>query len=285
VSALLHAGIVNIGGFVMIRLAPLMARATIAQEILLGVGLVTAIVGSLVMTTRVSVKVVLAWSTIAQMGFMLVQCGLGVWHLALLHLLAHSLYKAHSFLSAGTVVETWRGASLVRPPSSSLRNTAAGAAVLVAVAAPLYVAFSLSPLHASTGLAPLALALLLSFVPMISRALASGWSTFKMAALAMVNATVLYVSLHVVFEHIAPSLDQGGSPFEWMIVAAGLVLLFVAQTVLQASPTGWLARLLPHVQNGLYIDEWFTRMTFRLWPPRLDRPAASRRSSVTLEPR
>src|SRR5207344_1093762 len=48
VSALLHAGVVNIGGFVMIRLAPLMAHATIAQNILVGVGLFSALVGSLV---------------------------------------------------------------------------------------------------------------------------------------------------------------------------------------------------------------------------------------------
>ena len=72
VSALLHAGIVNIGGFVMIRLSPLMAHAAIAQGMLVGVGLLTALFGSLVMTTRVTIKVALAWSTIAQMGFMLV---------------------------------------------------------------------------------------------------------------------------------------------------------------------------------------------------------------------
>jgi NAD(P)H-quinone oxidoreductase subunit 5 len=287
VSALLHAGIVNIGGFVMIRLAPLMGRVAIAQDLLVGVGLITAIVGALVMTTRVSIKVVLAWSTIAQMGFMLVQCGLGAWHLALLHLLAHSLYKAHAFLSAGSVVETWRGATLVRPSPPTLRSTAAGAAVLCIGAAPLCAAFRLSSLHASTSLGPLALALLLSFVPMIGKALAAGGRAFARAALFTVGATALYFALHLVFEEVAPSLDADANPAEWSIVAGGLVVLFIAQTVLQTSPSGRLARLLqPHLRSGLYIDEWFTRMTFRLWPPRLERPAAtSRRSSVTLEAR
>src|SRR5262249_46018882 len=51
VSALLHAGVVNIGGFVMIRLAPLMGHAYIAQSILLGVGLFTTIIAALVMAT------------------------------------------------------------------------------------------------------------------------------------------------------------------------------------------------------------------------------------------
>jgi NAD(P)H-quinone oxidoreductase subunit 5 len=51
-------------------------------------------------------------------------------------------------------------------------------------------------------------------------------------------------------------------------VVYGLVVLFVAQTLLQASPNGWFAnRVQPHLVSGLYIDDWFTRVTFRLWPP------------------
>ncbi|MFO0741503.1 MAG: NADH-quinone oxidoreductase subunit L [Labilithrix sp.] len=287
VSALLHAGIVNIGGFVMIRLAPLMARATLAQGLLLGIGLVTAIVGSLVMTTRPSIKVSLAWSTIAQMGFMLVQCGLGVWHLALLHLLAHSLYKAHAFLNAGAVVEAWRGTSLVRPSSPSLRSIAIGALVVSLAAAPLCAAFALSPLHSSTSLATFALALALSFVPMIGKAVKAGGRAFGLAAVFTLGSAVSYFALHAFFEEIAPSLDVEAAPFKWVIVVTGLLVLFVLQTSLQTSPTGRLARLLqPQLNSGLYIDEWFTRLTFRLWPPRLERPASvSRRSSVTLEAR
>ena len=58
----------------------------------------------LVMLTRISIKVMLAWSTCAQMGLMLLECGLGLYELALVHLLAHSLYKAHAFLAAGETV-------------------------------------------------------------------------------------------------------------------------------------------------------------------------------------
>ena len=61
----------------------------------------TALFGAAVMLTQSAVKTALAWSTVAQMGFMLLQCGLGLWALALLHIVAHSLYKAHAFLSLG----------------------------------------------------------------------------------------------------------------------------------------------------------------------------------------
>ncbi|MEP6781541.1 MAG: NADH-quinone oxidoreductase subunit L [Gemmatimonadaceae bacterium] len=101
VSALLHAGVVNIGGFVMLRLAPLMAHLEPAQGLLVFFGATSAVVASLVMMTRVSIKVSLAWSTCAQMGFMLLECGLGAYSLALMHLIAHSIYKAHAFLSSG----------------------------------------------------------------------------------------------------------------------------------------------------------------------------------------
>lgn len=287
VSALLHAGIVNIGGFVMIRLAPLMARAPLAQDLLVGVGLVTAVAGSLVMTTRASIKVVLAWSTIAQMGFMLVQCGLGVWHLALLHLLAHSLYKAHAFLSAGAVVDTWRGASLVHPPPPSLRSLGKGALLVTVVAAPLAVAFAFSPLHGGASLATFSLALVLGFVPMMAKALRAGGRAFARAGLFAVGASISYFVLHAFFEEVTPSMDAGTAPLRWAAVIVGLVVLFVAQTILQTSPSGRFARFLqPHLRSGLYIDDWFTRLTFRLWPPRLERPAStSRRSSVTLEAR
>ena len=57
------------------------------------------------MTTQTSIKVTLAYSTVAQMGFMLLQCGFGAFSSAGLHLAAHSLYKAHGFLASGTAVD------------------------------------------------------------------------------------------------------------------------------------------------------------------------------------
>jgi NAD(P)H-quinone oxidoreductase subunit 5 len=284
VSALLHAGIVNIGGFVMIRLAPLMAHAPLAQWMLLTVGLATAIVGSLVMTTRVSAKVILAWSTVGQMGFMLVQCGLGVWHLALLHLLAHSFYKAHCFLSTGGAVDTWRGTHLLRSPRPSILFTALGIVVVAIAASPFYLAFTHTKLHAPPSLGPLALALGLSFVPTIARALAAGRRAFVLAAAFTAGATALYFGLHMVFHGIAPAISvEAESPFKWKVVTVGLVVLFVAQTLFQTNPRGRLARfLLPHLSSGLYIDEWFTRLTFRVWPPRLERAAVVARPSVAV---
>ena len=282
VSALLHAGVVNIGGFVMIRLSPLMARAPVAEDVLLGVGLVTALVGSLVMMTRMSIKLALAWSTIAQMGFMLVQCGLGAWDLALLHLLAHSFYKAHAFLTSGTAVETWRGSSLVRSEKSPW-STAMTLVFMGTVAAALHAQSIRASWDVPASLRALVLALLLSFVPMLAKAAAAGARALGRVILFTLGATAAYFAGHAAFGTLLPALEEDpGVALRWWVVLGGLVLLFFAQTVLQASPNGWLARFLqPYLHSGLYLDDWFTRVTFRLWPPQLDRPAAIRPSTAS----
>ena len=96
VSALLHAGIVNAGGFLIVRMSPLVSQSGGALDALVVAGLVTALFGATVMLTQTSIKVALAYSTVAQMGFMLLQCGLGAFSAAVLHLVAHSVYKAHA---------------------------------------------------------------------------------------------------------------------------------------------------------------------------------------------
>jgi NAD(P)H-quinone oxidoreductase subunit 5 len=269
VSALLHAGVVNIGGFVMIRLAPVMAHAPLAQTILVGVGLFTTIVASLTMTTRVSIKGALAWSTIGQMGFMLVQCGLGAWHLALMHVLAHSVYKAHTFLSSGSVVTQWRSSHLVHTPYAELWHLLVGAVLASLAVAPFYFASALPAGHSASA-GPLAFILGLSFAPMAARALAAGRRAFMFTALLTVGASFSYFAWHVAFELAAPWITGGTTESEllWQVVLAGLSFLFVVQSILQIKPNGRLANWLqPHLLAGLYIDDWFTRVTFRLFPP------------------
>jgi NAD(P)H-quinone oxidoreductase subunit 5 len=103
VSALLHAGIINAGGFLVLRFAYVITPSLSALHMLAFVGGFTALFGSVVMMTQTSVKLSLAYSTIAQMGFMMFECGLGAFSAALLHIVAHSLYKAHAFLSSGSI--------------------------------------------------------------------------------------------------------------------------------------------------------------------------------------
>jgi NAD(P)H-quinone oxidoreductase subunit 5 len=101
VSALMHAGIINAGGFLIVRMSRLLALSPHALDFLAVIGTVTALYGSLVMLTQTSIKKSLAFSTVGQMGFMMLQCGLGAFSAAVLHIVAHALYKAKGLATAG----------------------------------------------------------------------------------------------------------------------------------------------------------------------------------------
>lgn len=104
VSALLHAGVVNAGGLLLIRLSPLLDKAPFATYLALIAGGTTAIVASASMLVRPDVKGSLAQSTVAQMGFMVVQCAVGAFGAAAFHLVAHAMYKAALFLGSGSAI-------------------------------------------------------------------------------------------------------------------------------------------------------------------------------------
>ena len=282
VSALLHAGIVNLGGFVLIRFAPLVSEVPAAQALLVAAGTATALLGALVMTTRISVKVMLAWSTCAQMGFMLMQCGLGAWDMALLHLLAHSLYKAHAFLSAGGAVRRATLAQMTpRTPAPAAWSLALGAmaglgALLAAVAAwrVLVPSLTMSPaLWVLTGIVALAT------VPLVhaqSMRLGGGWlATLAVRGGAAFGVGFSYIGLHLLFSTwVMPSTSQPSTsphyPALWIGVALAFALLFVVQSLISLAPRGVVARrLYPWFYGGLFLDEKFNKVAFSVWPPPL----------------
>ncbi|MDJ0832477.1 MAG: proton-conducting transporter membrane subunit [Gammaproteobacteria bacterium] len=104
VSALMHAGIVNAGGFLINRFAPLYMYTTDVLHLLFIVGLFTAIIGSVLMLAQNDIKKTLGYSTMGQMGFMIMECGVGAFSLAVFHLIAHGLFKGTMFLGAGGVI-------------------------------------------------------------------------------------------------------------------------------------------------------------------------------------
>lgn len=288
VSALLHAGVVNIGGFVLIRLAPWLEHSNPAPLVLVVIGLVSTIGGALVMTTRVSVKVALAWSTCAQMGFMLVQCGLGLWSLALLHLVAHSLYKGYAFLCAGSAVEDWkrRAAQRSRVPTAPLRVGAAvaiGALVAVGATSATHAIRSTSWNDPSDVV--LAILLALSLAPLlITRP--TGTRGGLAVVLRVVGVVLLYLGWHEAANYVAPARGAASTVLGWWLTGAGLVGLFAVRTLLQLDPEGRVARSLhPWLFSGFYLDEVFTRLTFRVWPPRRPRRAEPASARLRVLPR
>ncbi len=268
VSALLHAGIINAGGFLLIRFADVMLLAPGALAALAMIGGFTALFGSLVMLTQPAVKTSLAWSTVAQMGFMIFECGLALFPLALLHIVAHSLYKAHSFLASGGAVE--RIAATRRPGAVATPDTrAVGRAFAAALAIYAVIGVTLGLHHASPQAAALGAILIFG----VAYLLAQGFADAAPAALARRTATYAVAASisYFVLQRLAIRLTAGVLPaapvpgaLQWAMLVLAL-LSFGLVAVAQAMLPLWAdhpaaAGLRVHLANGFYANAVFDRL-------------------------
>jgi NAD(P)H-quinone oxidoreductase subunit 5 len=285
VSALLHAGIINAGGFLILRMADIMVLSTGALETLAIAGGVTALFGSVVMLTQTSVKVSLAWSTVAQMGFMLLQCGLGAFSAALLHIVAHSLYKAHAFLSSGSVIDLARAS--INLSSSSPGGQPHPARLVLALIGVMGVTLIVAALFGATltenpGAFTLGAILLMGLTHLMANAIDERPNSYviaRSAALA-VGVAVAYFALQAGAERLlAASLPASlpvRGPVDLVIVLAvilafGAVTIFQSVMARQALSPHWQAFYV-HLSHGLYLNTLTNRLVLRHWPRR--RPAA-----------
>jgi len=103
-SALMHAGFVNAGGILLVRFAPVVTVEPGVMLVIVLVGATSALLGKLLKSVQTDVKGTLGCSTVGQMGFMIMQAGLGFFGAAITHLILHGCYKAYQFLSSGSRV-------------------------------------------------------------------------------------------------------------------------------------------------------------------------------------
>ncbi|MGB8622485.1 MAG: proton-conducting transporter membrane subunit [Paracoccaceae bacterium] len=268
VSALLHAGVINAGGFLLIRFADVMLTGPGVMALLVMLGGFTALFGGLVMLTQPAVKTSLAWSTIAQMGFMVLQCGLALFPLALLHIVAHSLYKAHAFLSAGEAV---RNVAAIRRPGPVAVPSAGK--VLRAFAAAMAIYGIVGLMFGFDGKSVQAIALGVILIFGVAYLLAQGFADAAPAALTRRTAiyaaatSISYFVLQMVAKHItAGTLPPvpGPGPLEWALILLALIS-FGMVAVAQATFPLWATHpaavgIRVHLSNGLYANAIFDRL-------------------------
>ncbi len=121
VSAFMHAGLVNGGAIILFKTLPLTAQFSWTAPLLIALGLGTALLGTFWMLVQTDVKRTLTCSTMGQMGFMVLQCGLGLYPAALAHMVWHGFFKASLFLSAGSAIKAAPNAALaLKGPKSPL---------------------------------------------------------------------------------------------------------------------------------------------------------------------
>ena len=269
VSALLHAGIINSGGVLLIANADLVQSSSGAMAALVMLGGFTALFGAAVMLTQSAVKTALAWSTVAQMGFMLLQCGLGLWTLALLHIVAHSLYKAHAFLGSGGAVAdvaNIRRPGPVAPADLGAVLKSFGLAILLYVGIAGLFTATFGPKSAQA----LALGTILIFgvAYLVAQGLAdrAPMELTKRTAVASLATAIAYFAFHVLSEAawgaMLPDAPVPGD-LEWALIVVA-VTSFAVVAFAQALFPQWAhhpstAGLRVHLANGLYMNALLDR--------------------------
>ena len=250
VSALLHAGIINLGGFLLLVTVPLWSNSVLAVWLLCLVSAASCCFAALIMATRISIKVRLAWSTCAQMGLMLLEIGLGYYDLALLHLGAHSVYKAHAFLSVSEV------AVIKQPQARSILRVS-----LVFLIFQALIAATCWWLLGDPKWLPSAL---------LAMALATIWMNLHQWLLRFA-VSVLAIAAYLLLGALVQQVVEPQPPFNSLLLEPIITLLFnifaFTYWLVHHTPSRRLSqRWFITLNAGLYLDEWLTRLVLWLWP-------------------
>ena len=105
ISALIHAAtMVTAGVFMVARLSPLYNLSPAAMTVVALIGALTMMLGATIALTQTDIKRVVAYSTMSQLGYMVMACGLGAYGAGMYHLLTHGAFKALLFLGCGSVI-------------------------------------------------------------------------------------------------------------------------------------------------------------------------------------
>lgn len=244
VSALLHAGVVNAGGVLLVKLSPLFGASAVATHLAFFAGAATAVYGTTLMLVKPDVKGALAHSTMGQMGFMIMTCGLGAFAAAIFHLVAHGMYKATLFLGSGAAVH--RHVRHVKaPPARPLGPRArVGAAALAVLAPALALGGAAALLHPAVG-GPKGSGALLVFAWATGAWTAWGWlrrhpsPTGTLALLAAIVVAALgYVAvLSAVTKFLAPGITGAGAATVSPWLLAPVLAALALATLVRLAPT------------------------------------------------
>lgn len=269
VSALLHAGLLNAGPFLMIRFAFLLDAVYIAPFVLFTIGAITAFFGAVIFITQPTIKNSLAYSSIGHMGFSLMTCGLGVYSAGLLHLVAHSFYKAHAFLSSGSLIEKVR----TNQTYGFKRNGNFAKIILgVILSVSLYfVIANIWGVSTSTEIPLLFIgSVILTGVIKLFITTVDSTSHFK-TFLKVVLSTFVLLNLFFGLESLAQlgienQIPAIATPTNGLLIFAGIVysiffLTVIIQAIIPALNLQFngIKKLEIHVRNGFYINTWFNK--------------------------
>jgi len=251
-SALMHAGFVNAGGIFLTTFAPLFAKRPGFMILLVGVGALSAFLGKTWKAVQSAVKRQLGCSTVAQMGFMILQCGLGFFSAAITHLMLHGFYKGYLFMNVGNTID--QTARARKKTSTSSAGVLVESLVTAALCAAVFFSITGKGLAFDSGIV---LAFVVVFAVMhgsrefVNRLNQSGATRFVLLPLVALVSTALFSIVYVGVTALMADVPLVASalPFNWF---HGMVMgvFFVAYVVMETGLHEQFPRLYVYVLNA-----------------------------------
>jgi NAD(P)H-quinone oxidoreductase subunit 5 len=227
-SALMHAGFVNAGGILLTRFAPLLVELEVMMAVTVVVGAASAILGKIWKMVQPAFKRQLGCSTVGQMGFMMLQCGLGFFTAALAHLILHGFYKGYLFLGYGEAVE--------RKTPHEKQATRYLPGLLVSgfwalVAGGIFVVLTGKGTHLDSGL--VLTVVIVVAVLHASRHMLEGtqfplWLRHLVLPVVFLGSTAVYALIYNGVSTLLADVPSAEAPVEFSIFHGVLTLLFLA---------------------------------------------------------
>lgn len=228
VSAFMHAGLVNGGGIILIKCHSLIENSPLILELIFIAGFLSVILGSAWKLIQTSVKSSLVYSTIGQMGFMIMQCGLGLFSAAFVHLIWHSLFKAFLFLRSGSVlheVRTKESQGIALPSFVGFSLCALPATWLFAKTA----GYSTTPATTSFVLVFFAFIAVTQLLISITEGELKVGRTAFAVALSLIFAGMYGLSVGTIERYVFESVQSADQPLSFVkLISLGVVALFWA---------------------------------------------------------
>jgi NADH-quinone oxidoreductase subunit L len=141
VSALIHAAtMVTAGVYLLVRISPVLVQSVEAMEVIGWIGALTALLAALIAVRQDDIKKILAYSTVSQLGFMVLAVGVGAFRESIFHLVTHAFFKGLLFLVAGSVMhamanegDVWKMGGLRKAMPVTFWTAAIGTAAIAGV--------------------------------------------------------------------------------------------------------------------------------------------------------
>ncbi|MFC7132433.1 MULTISPECIES: proton-conducting transporter membrane subunit [Salinibaculum] len=229
-SALMHAGFVNAGGILLLRFGPVVSVEPGVMLLIVVVGATSALLGKVLKSVQTDVKRQLGCSTVGQMGFMIMQAGLGFFGAAITHLVLHGFYKAYQFLSSGGEIDH-------RGPADAKTGESTGVAGLAAVVVTALAGGVVFAALTGKGTA-LDSGLLLTLLVVLTTLHAARETVrhtslpatlrFGAVPLVFLPAIAVYAGVYTVVESLLVGLPAVGDPAELIVVHGVVAVAFVA---------------------------------------------------------